>query len=512
MINRFYIPCLLIFAVWPLGLAVAGEIPNAETPSDAPAKTAKAAGVGGLVTPLLEQLDHDSFDIRQEALAKLEELVARDDLKLELAAELNVALLRTDISFEVRFHLQRWCGKLPYNRPKPQAEVSEAEFRRLVTQLDDDCYGVRTGADCRLRWLLCRDEHVKPVKSIIGEQLAAAPDLAMRQRLQSVFDFARPAMVAEYWQGRRCQNRQHLLIGVPSFTLGAPRPSHFDRIDDKVAHCVSGSNLSEGDYPVGVAFPHPSRTDSFFHLVNLATPRRKLAYQRPPKKVSDTMRLAEISRRTLDRILQQERAFDEKEIAMLGQLSQAEVSRFAGEYFNQIEDEQLPSEGISYATGRGSRHAAICELLAREGTKDAMPRLLEAIDTNRFLPPTSKAPYQVSWLAALAIAQRDPWAEVDDWLVGLIGRTDQLIEGRTQGPLLGATAAAVLLQRHKQNPRTLGLRPIRDTFAQRCRLVVYMYPSPKASEAVLKWWKAKEAKNAISDPLPLILTIPVPSR
>jgi hypothetical protein len=229
-------------------------------------------------------------------------------------------------------------------------------------------------------------------------------------------------------------------------------------------------------------------------LVNLPTPRWKLAYQRPLKKVSDTTRLAEISRRTLDRILQQERALDEKEIAMLVQLSQAEVSRFAGEYFNQIEDEQLPSEGKSYATGRGSRHAAICELLTQGGTKDAMPRLLEAIDANRFLPPTSKAPYQVTWLAALAIAQRDPWPEVDDWLAGLIGRTDQLIEGRTQGPQLGATAAGVLLQRHKQSPRKLGLRQVRDTFAQRCRLVVYMYPSPKASEAVLKWWKQREAE------------------
>ena len=46
-----------------------------------------------------------------------------------------------------------------------------------------------------------------------------------------------------------------------------------DRIDDETAHCVSGVNLSEGDYPVGGAFPHPKERSSFFCLVNLPTPR-----------------------------------------------------------------------------------------------------------------------------------------------------------------------------------------------------------------------------------------------
>ena len=41
----------------------------------------------------------------------------------------------------------------------------------------------------------------------------------------------RPAMVAEYWQAGQCKGQQHLLIGVPSQSAEAPRPSHFDRID-----------------------------------------------------------------------------------------------------------------------------------------------------------------------------------------------------------------------------------------------------------------------------------------
>ena len=45
----------------------------------------------------------------------------------------------------------------------------------------------------------------------------------------------RPAMVAEFWQGRQHSNIQNLVIGVPSRTPGADRASHFDYVDDDVA-------------------------------------------------------------------------------------------------------------------------------------------------------------------------------------------------------------------------------------------------------------------------------------
>ena len=120
--------------------------------------------------------------------------------------------------------------------------------------------------------------------------------------------------------------------------------------------------------------------------------------------------------------------------------------------------------------------------------------MIEAIDAGCFLPPTSKAPYHMPWLAALSIAQRDPWPEVDDWLVSLIERTDHLIEGRGQGPQLGATAAAILLKRHKEDARKHGLRRIGETFMQRCRLEAYTYPSEETPKKVLAWWKEKEEK------------------
>jgi len=485
MIDRLHILCLIVFLVWPLGRAGGDEIPEVE-------KT-DISEIGRL----LKKLDDDDFDQRQEALAELEKLVACDDMKAQLATEFGRALLLPETSFEVRFHLQRLCRKLPKAQIEPQKNVSVEELGRLIDQLDDDSCAVRMGADYRLRWLLHVDENVESVRSIIEEKLEAELELSTRNRLQSISDFARPAMVAEYWQGRHCHNRQHLLIGVPSYTPPHKNPSHFDRIDDKTAHCVTGVTLSEGDYPVGVAFPHPKTQDAFFHLINLPTPRRKMDYENRPKQGADAKHLAELSRRTLDRILQQRRALKDNELPMLAQLSQAEVSRFAGEYFLQVEDEQFSdSDTGGYSSfRRGSRHGAVCERLAMEGTKEAMPRLIEAIDTGRFLPPTSRAPYHMQWIAALAIANRSPWPEVDDWLASLIERTDNLIEGRGQGPSLGATAAAILLKRHKESHRKYNLRRVGETFMQRCRLEAYAYPSEIAPEKVLMWWEQKKGEK-----------------
>ena len=78
-------------------------------------------------------------------------------------------------------------------------------------------------------------------------------------------------MVAEYWQAGRHTGVQHLLIGIPNHSPNAQRASHFDRIDESTAHCVSGNALSPGDYPVDVFLGHPRQEDAQFHLVNLPT-------------------------------------------------------------------------------------------------------------------------------------------------------------------------------------------------------------------------------------------------
>ena len=100
-------------------------------------------------------------------------------------------------------------------------------------------------------------------------------------RLREVYDWSRPALVAEYWDNHTNQAIQHLLVGVPSLPPGAQFPSEFDRCDDHLAHCVSGNSLSPGDYPIGIAFLHPRQPGAFFHLVNLPTTQRRLAYEFP---------------------------------------------------------------------------------------------------------------------------------------------------------------------------------------------------------------------------------------
>ena len=93
-----------------------------------------------------------------------------------------------------------------------------------------------------------------------------------------MLDWTKPELVAEFWQGGHQTGEQHLVVGVPTLSPNAMKPTHFDRADDRVAHYVSGNSLSPGDYPVGEAFPHPLVEHGFFHLVNLPTPRRRMAY------------------------------------------------------------------------------------------------------------------------------------------------------------------------------------------------------------------------------------------
>ncbi|KKN42999.1 hypothetical protein LCGC14_0707520 [marine sediment metagenome] len=234
-------------------------------------------------------------------------------------------------------------------------------------------------------------------------------------RLKKLMDLTRPAMVAEYWRAGRHEGEQHLYIGIPSQSPGAPAPSHFDRIDDETAHCVSGSNLSPGDYPVGVAIPHPKAPGALFHLVNLPTPRRKIEYGRNVE-TDATARMAALSQRSVDRMLKEKQELGIAELAMLAQFDPKVVSRFASEYFHLVDDKLLPREGLPLTVGRPSRFGIICARLAANGTRDAAPGLLKAIDKGRFLPPSSRSPYQLHWLAALSIARRDPWREADDWL------------------------------------------------------------------------------------------------
>jgi hypothetical protein len=187
---------------------------------------------------------------------------------------------------------------------------------------------------------------------------------------------------------------------------------------------------------------------------------------------------------------------------MLAQLDPQEVSRFAGEYFHAVDDGPLPPPQPqpltalihSRAGGYPCRFGMICAQLAVDGTKEAIPGLLRAMDKRRFLPPTPACPYQLPWMAALSIAARDPWPEVDQWLGGLITRDDMLVEGAAEAPQLGATAAAVLLGRHGQSLSAFGLQKATGPFP-RPPIDGYRFSSPDVQKQVQQWWQQEQQKR-----------------
>ena len=352
MSFRVLIYCLLV-SIALVAAPVAGQ-----TPPGSP-KLPDGESIRGEVARLLQRLDSNEFAVRQQAAAGLEALAARPELGGLLAAEFDRELSRLDISFEVRWNLQRWADRLPQVAPEQTEASSPQQIDALIDRLSDDSYSVRVGAARGLQRLLMQDEHLTYLKQALPSRLTDRLDPGAAVEIRKLLDLTRPAMVAEYWRGGHHEGEQHLYVGVPSQTEGAPRPSHFDRIDDRTAHCVSGSNLLPGDYPVGVAFPHPNQDGAFFQLVNLPTPRRRLEYDRYVK-TDEAARLAAISRRTVDRLLQEPRDLTESELMMLGQFDGGEVSRFAGRYFLLVDDKPLPDSEGRRGVGRASRFGLIC--------------------------------------------------------------------------------------------------------------------------------------------------------
>jgi hypothetical protein len=117
------------------------------------------------------------------------------------------------------------------------------------------------------------------------------------------------------------------------------------------------------------------------------------------------------------------------------------------------------------------------------------------MERKRFLSPTVKAPYRLPWIAALAIARRDPWPSVDQWLAQTVGRQEQLVVG--QGNLdLGATAAGILLARNGEEPGQFGLKEIEDTLLDNADLTGYGFENARDREAVQRWWSERKGNHS----------------
>ena len=287
--------------------------------------------------------------------------------------------------------------------------------------------------------------------------------------MKEILDLTRPVLVAECWNGGKQSRSSILIVGQPMFSPLAPNPSCFDRADDQVAHYASGNSLTPGDYPVGgpsrrPRWQQPAGT-SVFHLVNLPTPRRQIAYSYDVKS-DQAARLAKISRRTLERFLSEKTLLSDAELGLLGQLDAREVSRFASRYFLLVEDgvvdedfNQEWSTSRSQLGSQSSRFGAICATGRQRHARSAPPGLVEAIRQKRFRSPTPLGPYRLQWLAAFSIAHRDPWPEVDVWLAENIDNQETVISDHAEAAEIGATAAGGCLPATGNGPRRLDFRP-----------------------------------------------------
>ena len=293
--------------------------------------------------------------------------------------------------------------------------------------------------------LACAADIARVVAALEARQAAGPLDNAAQLRFENLLAWTAPAMVAEYWEGERHLGIQHLLVDVPSVPEGAERPSHFDYIDEHVARCVSGNSLSPGEWPAGVAFPHPKKVGAMFHLVNLPTPRRRMAYEYDVER-AEAQRLGELSRRTLARWLERGQPLTDDELQIAVFFDPEALGQFAGPFLLAVDDTAERQEAGA-TLGSASAHRRLCFLLARRATHDAVPGILAAIEAKRFHPPPADARYEWPWIAALSIARRDPWPAspgrpaCDEWLAELIERREALWHGQAARAAAGATAA-----------------------------------------------------------------------
>lgn len=456
---------------------------------------------------LFADLECDHFARRVGAAERLKWLVGNPAAAAPLMSRLKARLFDAELSPALRQQLTplyetargQWlaseAGKWPL------AEISDARIERWLDEVaatpaaetgGGQAWSVGAIAERELLDLLAREDCLPRVKAALERRLAkAAAGSLAAERYGRLLDWTRPAMVAEYWQAGRHRGIQHLLVDVPNFSEGAIRPSHFDRIDEHTAHCVSGNTLSPGDYPVGVFFPHPRHDEAQFHLVNLPTPRRRMAYEYLVR-ADESERMTEISRRTLAALLAQKRLLSERELLMLRNLDAAAVSRFAGPYLSEVDDQQF-GERSGTLDIRTSHHAMFCYILATVGTHEAVAGLVAAVEGERIIPPTPSSPYHLGWVAALVIAARDPWAGVDEFLAGLVERPLRLSLREPEGAELGATAAGILLARRGLAPSEFGLVGCDDEYLKELGCPSFRFAAPEARRAVAAWWSEHRA-------------------
>lgn len=471
-----------------------------------PVKASQPKPSASQIAPLLDALSSDSYAERDSATRRLEAMLSEVELIAPLWLELKRRTADRSLPASGRHALEpllrktheAWLLADPAKVPLPVPSGERvAQWIDEVARLDE--FRPSTSASVAQRELLeliVRDDTRGPVLDMLRDRITDN-ESAAQSPLKDLVEFARPGMVAEVWSNHELRTVQYLTIGVPQYNDAAnpPKATHFDRIDDQTAHCVTGNSLTEGDYPVRVAIPHPEPGHpTMFYLTNLSTPRRRLAYeyriQRDP-----IVLLQEITERTLNYFLTRQTPLAENEILLLVQLDPRGVSRFIGHYF-----EAVPNAGlISTPGGLNSQttvHGGICAVISRIGTNEAVPALERLARSGTLGKLAYENRLDVAWVAALAVAQRDPWPEVDQWLAKLLDERVPLTADPDGPPELGASAAGLLLDRHGVSTRPFGLEPAGESVTESFRFSGYRFASEQDRQEVKRWWKKQQALAA----------------
>lgn len=462
------------------------------------------------IDKLLLQADAETYGLRVGAAARLAWLAhGNPPAAFAVAQKLKRRLADPELSSEARRRLTRvwsaarvaWLTSDPATWPAPTATSQQIDqwLATLASPTADRL--AKEAAERELVDLAAYESETPKLRSVVERHLAdPALDSETQHQLERIHEFTRPGMAAEIWIEHSHRTVQYLLVDVPQHPDEAPRATHFDRVDDSGAHCVSGNSLAAGDYPVGVAIPPTlnaqgvPREGLMFHLVNLPTARRRLLYEYQHLKTDEDERLIQLSQRTVDWMLRRKTVLSEREIAMLRQLDAGVVSRFAGPYLLAVDDQPMGAGDESPIGARASRHAMLCLLLAEYGTHEAVPGLADAARRGRLLQPSDDVPYHVAWLAALSIAQRDPWPEVDDWLASLVPSSEPLTARGLPRPELGATAAAMLLDRNGATPGEFGLVELAGQ-VRGFGIPASRFQTPQHRREVLDWWKRQQERR-----------------
>lgn len=505
------------------------------------------------VVALVKTLTSDRYLDRAGALKQLGAAVRRARLSHHVYPALKQAAAEATLSTDVRVLLASLLETARYtwltsteSRPAQPPSADEIASWIDVLLAPDEAGDVADDRNTAAQKAARRNAAERELLDALAQHraapalLQALEDASTREgldgdalvRLRRLAEWARPGLAVEYWQRRRNLAIQYFVVGVPSQAPGAMRPTRFDRVADDVAFCASGNALRPGEYPLGVAFPHPREQAAFFHLVSLPTARERLIYQFEIQALHEGERLSEITERTIGPAIARNRPLDDSQLWLLGQLDQPTVARLLRAYFAEVPDEPFDlSQLAPMLSDVSSVHRTACLMLALDGSHEVVPMLVDAAQSKQLLGLSPNDRQAMAWIAALTIATREPWNDVDVWLAELVDRTDRISFGLGTHGDLGATAAAMLLSRHGEAPDQFGLiareplerglhdrfeAPINEDYRRRMfedrmfkqlGMTPHSFTEADARTAVQTWWNRRQASPL---PTPPIYTLPAP--